>query len=141
IPVARPLPHVATHVVQPEAVGRKRRHRRCAYVAIFPCIAGGKPSFENVRHIAATRLELVPPGVTLPVEPPTRGPFIFGLGRQPLADPARVGLGVLISHLNYRVIGATAEVAAGSFGVTPVCSWYPAPPFEAAQIRQIVLGR
>src|SRR5262249_61508192 len=87
IPVAAPLPDVASHVVQAVAVGRKRLHRRRALVAV----PGGILPRELALPAVALRLRLgerlVAPGVGLALQPATGGELPPRLGRQAPARP------------------------------------------------------
>src|SRR5204863_8083655 len=50
VPVGAPLPDVAGHVVEAEAVGREARHRRGAREAVFLRVAIREAALEGVGH-------------------------------------------------------------------------------------------
>ena len=52
IPVGRPLPDVADHVVEPIAVAGTRAHRRRALISVECQVLPGKLTLRCVRHIA-----------------------------------------------------------------------------------------
>ena len=100
IPVGDPLPCVAGHVRKTVAVGRETADRTRAERAARLRIDDRKGlrllALPHVRHLLAVRRELVAPCVGCLVEPAARGEFTFGFGRQALAGPLRVGLGVFV---------------------------------------------
>ena len=69
----------------------------------------------------------LPPGVNSSpqailgaVEPAARGEFPFGLGRQILAGPLRVGERIGERHVHDRMIVERVDVALRSVGMAPV---------------------
>src|SRR5207249_671224 len=91
IPVVAPLPDVAGHVVQAEAVGRVGADRGGAGVAVVGGVAAGEGALEGVGHPLAAGSGLVAPVVGLAVEPAAGGVLPLRLGRQALAGPLGVG--------------------------------------------------
>src|SRR5215472_3124497 len=69
VPVRRPLPDVADHVVQAVAVGRERADRRGPLVAVVLRVLNGELALPGVGHPAAVRIELISPGELGAVEP------------------------------------------------------------------------
>src|SRR6266481_1362263 len=58
IPIGRPFPDVADHVVQAIAVGRKRRHRRCTIEAVRAKVLAWKFALPGVCHVlSASRVD------------------------------------------------------------------------------------
>src|SRR5439155_8549487 len=94
-PVRRPLPDVAAHVVEAEAVRRKARDRRGALVAVELEVLPGELALPGVCSWHAAREVLVPPGEGGAVQPAARGALPFGLGRELLPAPGRLRLRVL----------------------------------------------
>ena len=116
-PVRRPLPHVAGHVVQAVAVGGVRADRRGRAVAVV--VTPREVAVPVVRQPLARSLGFVAPHERRAVESAARSPLPLRLGRQRLARPRRVRLGVLVGDVHDRVVGATVERAAGSLRVAP----------------------
>src|SRR5215470_10759638 len=55
VPVARPLPGVADHIVEAVAVGRECAHRRRSREAVASEILPGEFALPIIRHVAAWR--------------------------------------------------------------------------------------
>ena len=104
VPVGRPFPDVADHVVEAVAVRRKRPDRRGALVAVRREVLVRERPLPGVRHLAPVRRELVAPGELGAVQPAARGELPFGLGRQLLARPGRVGLGIAVGDMDDRML-------------------------------------
>src|SRR3954453_1399762 len=68
VPVRRPLPDIADHVVDAIAVGRKCRHRRGALVSVVIVVVERKFTLPGVGPVRAAGRELVAPGELGPVE-------------------------------------------------------------------------
>ena len=102
VPVGGPFPDVARHLVQPEAVGRIRAHgdRR----AVARVVAPGEVAMPEVRQAVAGSLRLVAPDERRAVEAAASRALPLGLGRQRLAGPGGVGLGVLAGDVHDRVV-------------------------------------
>src|SRR6476620_12214209 len=61
VPVGRPLPDVADHVVQPVTVRRERGDRGGALEAVRPGVLARKFALPGIGHVAALRRELIAP--------------------------------------------------------------------------------
>ena len=85
IPVGRPFPDVADHVVQPVAVWRECTDRRGALEAIGIGILARELSLPGVGHVTAVRRQLVAPCELGAVEAAARRKLPFGFGREFLA--------------------------------------------------------
>src|SRR5271166_1710309 len=94
IPVAAPLPDVASHVVEAVAIRGKRFHWRDTREAILAGILDREYSLVGVRHEFAARLELITPRIELPAQASARSKLPLGFRRQSLARPLRVGRGI-----------------------------------------------
>src|SRR5262245_57235812 len=70
-PICGPFPHIADHIVEAVAVGRKRGHRRRALVTIEAQILARKFSLPGIRQVTPGR-EFVAPGELCAVEPAAR---------------------------------------------------------------------
>src|SRR6266404_8819176 len=95
IPVGRPFPDIADHVVNAIAVGREGAHRRGARVAIGPVILQREVALPGVGHMLAARCEFITPGELRTFEATARGEFPLCLRWQLLAGPRGIGLGIL----------------------------------------------
>ena len=135
VPVGRPFPDVADHVVDAVAVGREGAHRRGPRPAVGAQVLVGKVALPGVGHMPAVRRELVAPGEVRAVQPAARGEFPFRFGRQFLAGPPGVGLGVLERHLHDGMIVQSADMAALAVGPPPRGAEGEAPPLaEVAEV-------
>ena len=88
IPVRGPLPDIARHVVQTEAVGWKRAHFGGAGIIRFE-IPDREFSLPDVGHRTAFGCQLVSPDVNRAVQPPSCRDLPLGLGGERLACPLR----------------------------------------------------
>src|SRR5262245_28513679 len=104
IPVGGPLPDIADHVVEAKAVRRKRTDRRGALAASALAAFVRKHAIPGVGHAPAAGHELAAPGILRAIEATARGELPFRLGRQPLAGPHRIGLGIGKSDLHDGMI-------------------------------------
>src|SRR5215212_6917860 len=91
IPVRRPFPDVADHVVDAVAVRRERRHRRSALEAVLTEVLVREFALPDVGHVTAAGREFVAPGKFGTVKPAARRVFPLCLRRQVLVGPLRVG--------------------------------------------------
>src|SRR5215813_5302464 len=128
VPIRAPLPDVAGHVIKPEVIRRKRGDRRRSAVTIFDGVLRREASLIDVRHPFTAGLQFVAPGIKFSVQPSARGEFEFGFGRQPLAGPLRISVGVLPRDVNDGMIFAALDRTARAFGIFPVRPWHVSPP-------------
>src|SRR6185295_4917981 len=120
VPIGRPFPDIADHVVEAIAVRRKRRHRRCPLIAVGRQILVRKLALPGVGHLAPAGREVFAPGELGTVETAACREFPLGLGGQLLARPLGISLGVFESDMHYRVLVQSADRAAGSVRPAPV---------------------
>src|SRR5206468_11876662 len=80
IPVRRPLPNVAGHVVKPVAVRGKTAHRRDAFESVGLKVLPGKFSLPTVRHIFACGGKFIAPGKFSSRQSASRGELPLGFG-------------------------------------------------------------
>src|SRR5712691_11488735 len=120
VPVGRPLPDVADHVVQTVTVRRERGDRRRAFEAVGIGVLAGKFALPGIGHVTAMRRELIAPRELGAVEPAARCKFPFRFGWQILANPFRVGERIAESHMHDWMIVQTTNVASGSVGMLPL---------------------
>src|SRR6266478_4340798 len=93
-----------THVVQAVAVGWKRGDGRRAFEAVGRKILEGEITLPGVSHVLAAGKLLIPPGEFRAVQSAARGEFPFGLSRQFLPDPLRIGERISVSDVDDRVV-------------------------------------
>src|SRR5262249_50316319 len=108
-PIAGPLPHIADHVVEAVAVGRKRGYRRRPLVSILGEVLVWKVALPGIGHVPAARHELLAPGELGAVESTPRRKLPFGFGRQFLAGPFGVGLSIAVGDVNHGMIIKAAD--------------------------------
>src|SRR6202171_5134988 len=120
VPIGRPFPDIADHVVQAEAVGRERSDGRRALEAVGSEVLVREITLPGVRHVLATRRLLIAPGEFRAVKSAACGEFPFGLGRQFLAGPARKGERVGIGDVHDWMIIEHVYVAFWTIRVPPV---------------------
>ena len=128
IPVGRPFPDIADHVVHAVAVGREGAHRRGAGEAVGHFVVAREVALPGVGHVLAGGREFLAPGELCAVEAAARGKFPLGLGRQLLAGPFGIGLGVLVGDLHHRMVVEPADMAALAVGPAPVGAEGEIPP-------------
>src|SRR5216683_691286 len=139
IPVGRPFPDIADHVVYAVAVDRKGANRRGAGEAVGPIVVEREVALPGVGHVLAGRRELLAPGELCTVEAAARGELPFGFGRQFLARPFGIGLGVLVGDLHHWMVVEPADVAALAVGPAPVGAEGEAPPLApVAQVDRLL---
>src|SRR5215216_249632 len=141
IPVGRPFPDVADHVVETVAVGRESHHRRGALVTILIEVLPREFALPGIRCVLAARRELVTPGKLSLVKSSARRKFPFGFSRQLLAGPFRVSLGIAISDMHDRMIVKTADGAARSIWPPPVGAELEIPPSTPVAHVHRMVGR
>ena len=138
-PIGRPLPHIADHVVEPVAVWRERFDGRGALVAIGLQVLVREGALPGIRHLAAVRCEFAAPGKLGTVETAARRDLPFRFGRQFLAGPSGVGLGVAIRDMHDGMIMQSGDRAARAVGAPPIRAELELPPL--APIVEIDLMR
>src|SRR6516164_3529439 len=128
VPVRRPLPDVADHVVETVAVRRIGRYGRGTCIAVGARVLVRKFSLPGVRHVPLLRREFIAPGEFRTIEPAARSKLPLRLGRQLLAGPVGVGLGVAIGDVHHRVLLETGKGAAWPVGTPPERAESELPP-------------
>src|SRR5580704_19416298 len=108
-PIRCPFPDVADHVVEAVAIRRERHDGRRAPAAVRREIQMREDSLPGIGHRLAARHEFVAPGEFRVIAPAARGKFPFGFGRQFLAGPSRVSLGVAVGDVYDRMIVEAAD--------------------------------
>src|ERR1700733_15063578 len=142
IPVRRPFPDIADHVVQAVAVRRECGDWGCALETVFAKILARKFALPSIGHMLAARRELIAPGKLSAVQSAARGKFPFSFGRQFLAGPRGVGFSVPISDVNDGMIIEPADRAARPVGTFPVGTEFEIPPLRpVTQIYRVLRRR
>ena len=126
--VARPLPDGTGHVVQAVPVGREAPDRGRAALARRLEVLPGELALPRVGHHLPLRARVVAPGVDRAVQPAAGGELPLGLGRQLLARPRGVRVGVLRGHVGDRVPVQAARRAARPARMPPVGARGVPPP-------------
>src|SRR6266852_9886691 len=75
IPIGRPFPDIADHVVQAVAIGRECGDGRSAFEAVCCEILVREITLPGVRHMLAAGKLLVTPGEFRAIKPTARGEF------------------------------------------------------------------
>src|SRR6266850_237446 len=141
IPIGRPFPDVADHVVQAIAVGRKRCHRRCTIEAVRAKVLAWKFALPGVCHVLSAWRLLVAPCEFRAVKSAACGEFPFGLVRQFLPGPFGIGFGVPVGDVDDWVLVEPADVAARSARPAPVGAEFECPPLTPVAQVHGLLGR
>src|SRR5262249_44227973 len=92
VPVARPLPDVADHVLEAVAIGREGIDRGPALETILEQVLPGELPLPGIRHVPAAGGELLAPGIFRAVQAAAGSVLPLGLGGQDLASPAGIPL-------------------------------------------------
>src|SRR3954453_13629452 len=103
IPVARPLPHVADHVVEPVAVRREASDRRRAGMTVLIAVVYREETLPGIRDrlavgIVSARI------IILTVAAAARGELPLRFGRKFVSSPMRIGKRILVGNMHNRVI-------------------------------------
>src|SRR6476661_10141468 len=139
IPVCRPLPDVADHVVQTVAVRRECGDRRGTLEAVGIGVLVRKATLPGVSHVTALRCELIAPREFGAVEPAARRKLPFRFSWQILASPLRIGERIVECHMHDWMIVKTTNVASGSVGMPPLRALGERPPLaEVTEIDRMV---
>ena len=109
VPVRRPLPDVPGDVVEAVAVRREAPDRRRPLVAVQLLVLPGKLALPRVRHRLAVGEVLVSPRERGALEAAAGGELPLRLGRQLLARPGGVGLGILVGDVRDRMVVAAVD--------------------------------
>src|SRR5437868_4793904 len=89
-PVGAPLPGVAAHVVEAEAVRRERINGGGAVVAVIERVVRWERAVPDVASLLAAGRQVIPPRIALLFEAAARGVLPLRLRRQALAGPRAV---------------------------------------------------
>ena len=135
IPISGPLPDVADHVMDAEAVRWKRGHRRGTLVPVCAEVLRGEITLPSVCKMLPAGRELRTPSEFGTVEAATGREFPLRLGRQLLASPLRIRQCVAIGDVDDRMIAEFGSRAAWTVWPAPIGTELELPPLlPAAQI-------
>src|SRR5499433_3984675 len=129
IPVARPLPDIADHVVEAVAVRLEAADRRGPYVAVLVGVVDGEDALPGIRDRLAVGIERARP-VVLAVATAARGEFPLRLGREFTPAPAHISERILVGDVYDRMIVLARDRAAGTGRLTPIGAGDILPPLR-----------
>src|ERR1700730_6980757 len=136
-PIGGPFPDISRHIEQPVAICREGAHRRGPLETVGTEVLPREFALPSVRHLAASRGELLAPDKFGAVQSAAGREFPLGLGRQGLTGPTGVSLCIFECDLDHRVIQPSGNGAALAFRVAPVRARRPSPPVrDIAQIHR-----
>src|SRR5215472_13208313 len=139
IPVARPLPDIADHVVEAVAVRLEAADRRGPYVAVLVRVVDGEDALPGVRDRLARAIERARP-IVLAVATAARGEFPLRLGRELAPAPARVGERILVGDVYDGMIVLARNRTAGTCRLTPIRARDVLPPLRDPAAARDVSG-
>src|SRR5215510_13223916 len=119
IPIARPLPDVADHVVEPVAVGFEAADRRSPGVAVLVGVVDGEDALPGIGDRLAFGIEGTRP-IILAVATAARGELPLRLGRELTAAPARISQRILVGDMHDRMIVLARDRTARACRRTPI---------------------
>src|SRR5262245_40491418 len=119
IPIARPLPHIANHVIEPIAVRLEASDGGGAGVSVLLSVDYGEDPLPGVGDRFAVGVEGAAP-VVLAIATATRGIFPLCLGGETAPQPAGVCQRVLVGNMRHRMVFAALDRAVGPLGMSPV---------------------
>src|SRR5262245_19177160 len=103
IPIARPLPNVADHVVETIAVRLEAADRRGGGVAVLIGVVDGEDALPGIGDRLAVTIKRARP-VVLAVAAAARGELPLRLGRKLAPAPARIGERILVGDVHDGMI-------------------------------------
>src|SRR5262245_20517506 len=98
IPIARPLPDIADHVVEAVAVGLEAADRRGGGIAVLVRVVDGEDALPGIGDRLALGIERARP-IILAVATAARREFPLRLGQELAPAPARIGERILVSDM------------------------------------------
>src|SRR5215831_18946680 len=137
IPIARPLPDIADHVVEAVTVRLEAADWRGPYVAVLVRVVDGEDALPGVGDRLALRIERARP-VVLTVATAACGEFPLRLGRERTPAPARIGKRILVGDMHDGMIVLVRNRTAGTGWLTPIGAGDVLPPLsDPAAARDI----
>src|SRR5262249_48454211 len=108
IPVARPLPDIADHVVEPVSIGWETADWGDARIAVLFGVVDRKDALPGVGDGPAILVEGLAPILALTFAA-AWGVFPLRLGRKRAPEPMRVGEGILVSDMDDGMVLLTLD--------------------------------
>src|SRR6516225_7293293 len=137
IPIARPLPDIADHIVEAVAVRLEAADRRGPYVAVLVGVVDGEDALPGVGDRLALGIEGARP-IVLAVATAARGEFPLRLGRERTPAPARIGERILVGDMHDGMIVLARDRAAGTSRLPPIGARDVLPPLgDPAAARDV----
>ncbi len=128
VPVGRPFPDIADHVVEIEAVRRIAFDGRGPFIAVLKRVAIGEGALPIIGQHLATGRELVTPGIFAVIEAAPGRKFPFRLGRQKLPRPFGVGFRIGEGDVHDRMVLQPRYACVRPVGMTPIGAEAERPP-------------
>src|SRR3954452_15292497 len=113
IPVARPLPHIADHVVEPVAVRLEATNRRGSGMTVLIAVVYRKETLPGICDRLALGIVSVRI-IVLTVAAAARGELPLCFGRNFASTPMRIGKRILVGNMYNGVIFPARYRAAGA---------------------------
>src|SRR5262245_7337853 len=140
IPVARPLPDIADHVVEAVTVRLEAADRRGPGVAVLVGVVDGEDALPGIGDRLALGIERARP-VVLAVASTARGEFPLRFGRKLTPAPARISKRILVGDMHDRMIVLARNRAAGTGRLTPIGAGDVLPPLRDPAAARHIGGR
>src|SRR3954447_3045617 len=131
VPVARPFPHVADHVVEPVTVRRETPDRRRTGMIVFIAVEYREETLPGICDRLSMRI-VCARIIILTVAAAARGELPLRFGRKFVSAPLRVSKRILVGNMHNRVIFLAHDRAAGAGRLTPVRTGNVLPPLRDA---------
>src|SRR6266550_673034 len=142
VPVRRPFPDIADHVVDAVTIRRKRRHWRGALKAIRVQILPRELTLPGVSQVRAAGREFIAPGEFGTVEAAASGEFPLCFGRQILTGPFCVSKRIGKGHVHDGMVVMHIDVALRPIRMAPIGAFHELPPLApVAQVGHALLRR
>src|ERR1700730_14470787 len=140
IPVARPLPDIADHVIEAVAIGLEAADRRGPGVAVLIGVVDGEDTLPGIGDGLPLGIERARP-VALAVATAACGEFPLRLGRKLAPAPARVGKRILVGDMHERMIVLARNRTSGTGWLTPIGAGDVLPPLGDPAAARDIGGR
>ena len=140
--IRAPLPDVARHVECTIAIRLKCSHRSGPHISISLRVLVRKLSLPEIGEDSRVARRFVTPDIRFSNQSATCCELPFCFGRQSLARPFGERDGIIPRDMHDRMLFPASQVAFGPFGVLPVRSGGPIPPFRVVfQVDRTVRQR
>src|SRR3954451_1600834 len=129
IPVTRPFPHIADHIIKPVAVRLEASDRRRAGMTVLIAVVYRKETLPGICDRLALGIVSVRI-IVLTVAAAARGELPLRLGRNFASAPMRIGKRILVGNMYNGVIFPARYRAAGAGRLMPVRTGNVLPPLR-----------